>query len=119
MTSKKDQEQYWMNKEEPYGYITVKEFADAFQSFHVGRKLGEELSTPFDKSKSHPAALTSSKYGIDNKELLRACADREFLLMKRNSFANIFRMIQVGSRLYTTVVIKRSRASKYFFLNFI
>ncbi|XP_058112145.1 pleiotropic drug resistance protein TUR2-like [Magnolia sinica] len=95
VTSRKDQQQYWARGDEPYRYIPVKEFADAFQSFHVGRKIGEELSTPFDKSKSHPAALTTSEYGISKKELLKACVSRELLLMKRNSFVYIFKMMQL------------------------
>ena len=96
MTSRKDQEQYWANKDEPYTFVTVKEFVDAFQSFHIGRKLGDELATPFDKSKGHPAALNNNKYGVNKKELLKACISREFLLMKRNSFAYIFKTQQVS-----------------------
>ncbi|KAL6344901.1 hypothetical protein AAG906_006658 [Vitis piasezkii] len=76
-------------KDEPYSYVTVKEFAEAFQSFHIGQKLGDELAVPFDKTKGHPAALTTKKYGISKRELLRACTSREFLLMKRNSFHDI------------------------------
>ncbi|PQP92780.1 hypothetical protein Pyn_12307 [Prunus yedoensis var. nudiflora] len=95
VTSKKDQEQYWAQKEEPYNFISSKEFAEAFQSFHIGRKLGDELATPFDKSKSHPAALTTMKYGVSKKELLKACISREYLLMKRNSFVYIFKMTQL------------------------
>ncbi|XP_073025690.1 LOW QUALITY PROTEIN: pleiotropic drug resistance protein 1-like [Primulina eburnea] len=95
VTSKKDQEQYWIHKNEPYIYVSDKEFSEAFQSFHVGRKLGDELAVPFDKEKSHPAALTTAKYGVSKKEVLRACVSREFLLMKRNSFVYIFKMTQL------------------------
>ncbi|KAG9459399.1 hypothetical protein H6P81_003907 [Aristolochia fimbriata] len=95
VTSRKDQEQYWSRKEEPYRFIPVKEFADAFLSFHTGRQIGEELFTPFDKTKSHPAALTTSKYGVSKTELLKACVAREYLLMKRNSFVYIFKMCQL------------------------
>ncbi|XP_068647580.1 pleiotropic drug resistance protein TUR2-like [Aristolochia californica] len=95
VTSRKDQQQYWARKDEPYNYISVKEFADAFQSFHVGRRIGDELGTPFDKSKSHPAALTTSKYGISKTGLLKACVSREWLLMKRNSFVYIFKLMQL------------------------
>ncbi|KAJ8640206.1 hypothetical protein MRB53_016900 [Persea americana] len=41
VTSSKDQQQYWTNKDEPYRFISVKEFADEFQSFHVGSKIGD------------------------------------------------------------------------------
>ncbi|KAL1544680.1 transcription factor [Salvia divinorum] len=95
VTSKKDQKQYWGNKNEPYRYVTVSEFAEAFQSYIVGRRVGDELSVPFDKTKSHPAALTTDKFGIGKKELLKACADREYLLMKRNSFVFYFKIFQL------------------------
>ncbi|XP_050286364.1 pleiotropic drug resistance protein 1-like [Quercus robur] len=94
-TSRKDQEQYWAHKDEPYSFVTVQEFAEAFQSFHVGRSIGDELSVPYDKSKSHPAALTTNKYGVNKKELLKANFSREYLLMKRNSFVYIFKLTQL------------------------
>ncbi|KAG4400326.1 hypothetical protein GLYMA_07G033500v4 [Glycine max] len=95
VTSRKDQEQYWIHRDESYRFVTVTEFAEAFQSFHVGRRIGEELATPFDKSKSHPAALTTKKYGVNKKELLKANFSREYLLMKRNSFVYIFKLFQL------------------------
>ncbi|CAN4076592.1 unnamed protein product [Withania somnifera] len=95
VTSRKDQEQYWARRDETYKFITVREFSEAFQSFHVGRRLGDELAVPFDKSKTHPAALTTKKYGVSKRELLKACTAREYLLMKRNSFVYIFKMIQL------------------------
>ncbi|KAM3747770.1 hypothetical protein ACB098_05G059600 [Castanea mollissima] len=95
VTSYKDQEQYWVQKDKPYNFVTVKEFAEAFQSFHVGWKLRDELAARFDKAKSHPASLTTKKYGVKKEELLKACLSREFLLMKRNSFVYIFKFIQL------------------------
>ncbi|KAL7166190.1 hypothetical protein ACSBR2_036968 [Camellia fascicularis] len=94
VTSKKDQEQYWAKRDEPYNFVTVNEFAEAFLSFHVGRKLGDELAIPFEKAKSHLAALTTKKYGVSKKELLKALISREYLLMKRNSFVYIFKFTQ-------------------------
>ena len=96
MTSRKDQEQYWAREDERYRFVTVKEFADAYQSFQAGLNLRDELETPFDKSKNHRAALTTKKYGVKKKELLKACFSRELLLMKRNSFVYIFKLTQVG-----------------------
>lgn len=98
MTSRKDQEKYWAYKDEPYHFITSKEFAEAFQSFRIGQKLGDELATPFDKSKGHPTALTQTRYGVGKKELFKACVSREFLLMKRNSFFYIFKLTQVCTK---------------------
>ncbi|XP_009596530.1 pleiotropic drug resistance protein 1-like [Nicotiana tabacum] len=95
VTSKKDQQQYWSKRNERYRFITSKEFAEAYESFHVGRKLGDELATPFDKTKCHPAALTNDKYGIGKKELLKVCTERELLLMKRNSFVYMFKFSQL------------------------
>ena len=107
----------------PYAYITVKEFADAFQSFHIGQKLGDELAIPFDKAKGHPAALTTKKYGVGKKELLKACISRELLLMKRNSFFYMFKMVQVSSRIriiytYYCTYMCIARFNKLFFLFF-
>ncbi|KAL5574591.1 hypothetical protein UlMin_016290 [Ulmus minor] len=95
VTSRKDQMQYWARKDDPYSFVTVKEFAEGFLSFHVGQRLRDELATPFDKSKSHPAALSTKTYGVNKKELLKACFSREFLLMKRNSFPYIFKFVQL------------------------
>ncbi|GAU19345.1 hypothetical protein TSUD_336320 [Trifolium subterraneum] len=96
VTSRKDQEQYWEHKEQPYRFVTAEEFSEAFQSFHVGIRLGDELGTEFDKSQSHPSALTTKKYGVGKWELYKACLSREFLLMKRNSFVYIFKLCQLS-----------------------
>ncbi|KAJ6331383.1 hypothetical protein OIU76_009872 [Salix suchowensis] len=95
VTSKKDQEQYWFRKNQPYRYISVAEFVRGFNSFHVGQQLASDLRTPYDKSRVHPAALVTEKYGISNWELFRACFSREWLLMKRNSFLYIFKTTQI------------------------
>ncbi|KAL2487195.1 ABC transporter G family member 39 [Abeliophyllum distichum] len=95
VTSKKDQGQYWFRKDQPYRYISVHEFAEAFSSFHIGQQLFAELSVPYDKLKAHPTALVKDKYGISNWELFRACISREWLLMKRNSFVYIFKTSQI------------------------
>ncbi|KAL3650914.1 transcription factor [Castilleja foliolosa] len=95
VTSKKDQAQYWARRDEPYRYVSVSEFARAFQSFTIGKKIGGELAIPFDKTKSHPAALTTEQFGLGKKELLKACAEREILLMKRNAFVFYFKIFQL------------------------
>ncbi|KAK8509076.1 hypothetical protein V6N12_018165 [Hibiscus sabdariffa] len=68
--------------------------ADLQESFHIGQKIGDDLAVPFEKSKSHPAALTKEKYGVSKKELLKACVSREYLLMKRNLFVYVFKIFQ-------------------------
>ncbi|KAM6595315.1 hypothetical protein CsatA_005839 [Cannabis sativa] len=95
VTSKKDQEQYWFRKNLPYQYISVIEFASAFNTFHVGLRLSEDLRIPYDKNSTHPAALVKEKYGISNKELFKAGFSREWMLMKRNSFIYIFKTTQI------------------------
>ncbi|KAM3236224.1 pleiotropic drug resistance protein 1-like [Capsicum annuum] len=105
VTSKKDQQQYWAKKNEPYRFVASKEFAEAYQSFHVGKKLADELATPYDKSKSHPAALCTKKYGIGTKQMLKVCAEREFLLMKRNAFVYIFKMFQLAVMALITMTV--------------
>ncbi|KAL4318499.1 hypothetical protein GQ457_18G004060 [Hibiscus cannabinus] len=95
VTSRKDQEQYWVRIDKPYSFITANQFAEAFQAFHIGQKLRDDLAIPFDKSRSHPAALSKHKYGVSKKELLKACFTRELLLMKRNFFTHAFKMFQL------------------------
>lgn len=95
MTSRKDQEQYWVYRDKPFGFVTPKEFSEAMNLFHIGQKLGDELAIPFNKSEGHPLDLTTKKYGASNKELLKACMDRQIILMKRNKFVYIFKLVQV------------------------
>ncbi|KAM0847899.1 hypothetical protein ACQ4PT_054734 [Festuca glaucescens] len=95
VTSKKDQQQYWYREQEQYRPVSVPEFAERFKSFHVGQKMLKEMQIPFDKSKTHPAALTTKKYGLSSKESLKAVMSREVLLMKRNSFIYIFKVSQL------------------------
>ncbi|KAK4353409.1 hypothetical protein RND71_028927 [Anisodus tanguticus] len=95
VTSLKDQEQYWFRKNQPYRFITVAEFVEHFSSFRVGRGLFDELRVSYDKSRAHPAALVTEKYGISNMELFKACLSREWLLMKRNSFLHIFKTLLI------------------------
>ncbi|PQM39558.1 pleiotropic drug resistance protein 1 [Prunus yedoensis var. nudiflora] len=105
VTSRKDQKQYWTNRDEPYRFITVKHFSEAFQSFSVGKRITEELAAPFDKTKSDPAALTTKKYGIRKVELLKACFSRELLLMKRNSFVYVFKLTQLAIMALITMTV--------------
>ncbi|KAL3687132.1 hypothetical protein R1sor_013441 [Riccia sorocarpa] len=97
VTSRRDQEQYWADKHRPYEFVPVTEFAEIFQTkFHVGVDMEKELETPFDKSKSHKAALVTDKYSVTRKELLKINFEKEWLLMKRNAFVSIFRLVQLS-----------------------
>ncbi|KAJ4718044.1 Pleiotropic drug resistance ABC transporter [Melia azedarach] len=95
VTSRKDQEQYWADRSKPYRYIPVTEFANKFKRFHVGMHLENELSVPYDKSRAHRAALVFNKYSVRKMELLKACWDKEWLLIKRNSFVYVFKTVQL------------------------
>ncbi|KAM0019487.1 putative ABC transporter, AAA+ ATPase domain, ABC-2 type transporter, ABC-transporter [Helianthus debilis subsp. tardiflorus] len=95
VTSRKDQEQYWFRKEEPYRFISVPEFTQLFARSQLGQNLYNNLASPYDVTKVHPAALVDQKYGISNLELLRANLAREWLLMKRNAFLYIFKTCQI------------------------
>ncbi|XP_022979248.1 ABC transporter G family member 35-like [Cucurbita maxima] len=95
VTSRKDQEQYWGDRRKPYRYISVSEFATRFKRFHVGLRLDNELSIPYDKSRGHKAALVFSQNVVPKMELLKACFDKEWLLIKRNSFVYVFKTVQI------------------------
>ncbi|KAK4489205.1 hypothetical protein RD792_005000 [Penstemon davidsonii] len=95
VTSRKDQEQYWVNKSKPYRYIPVSEFVERFKCFHVGLRLENELSEPYDKTQNHKAALVFEKYSIRKRELLKANFDKEWLLIKKNSFIYVFKLVQI------------------------
>ncbi|KAG6418325.1 hypothetical protein SASPL_120528 [Salvia splendens] len=53
------------------------EFARRFKRFHAGLRLENELSVPYDKSRSHSAALVFKKYSVPMMELLKANFDKD------------------------------------------
>ncbi|KAJ0035986.1 hypothetical protein Pint_24206 [Pistacia integerrima] len=93
--SRKDQAQYWHHKEQPYSYVSIEQFVKKFKESHMGLKLDEELAKPFIKSQRHKNALSFEKFSLTKWELFKACTNREFLLMKRNSFTYIFKSTQL------------------------
>lgn len=95
VTSKKDQEQYWADRTRPYRFISVPEFVEMFKRFHVGMRLENELSVSYDRSRAHRAALVFEKYSVSKMELIKACWDKEWLLIKRNSFVYVFKTVQI------------------------
>ena len=95
VTSKNDQQQYWCRRDEPYGYVSVPQFAEAFHSFHIGEKVAAEFKVPYDKNQTHRAALVKDKYGLSSWELLKACFSREWLLMKRDTFVYAYRIVHI------------------------
>ncbi|MFS8007344.1 putative ABC-2 type transporter, plant PDR ABC transporter associated [Helianthus anomalus] len=95
VTSRKDQQQYGFKPEQPYTYVPIPEFVQAFKSFRIGQKLESDIATPYDKSKTRPDALVKDKYAISNLELLKACFKKEWLLTKHNSMLYIFKTFQL------------------------
>ncbi|KAF5742936.1 ABC transporter G family member 32 isoform X1 [Tripterygium wilfordii] len=95
VTSKKDQEQYWSVPYPPYKYIPPEKIAEAFRLYQTGKSLSEELDTPFDRRYNHPAALSTSRYGVKKNALLKTSYNWQKLLMKRNSFIYVFKFIQL------------------------
>lgn len=93
--SKKDQAQYWYHTDITYSYVSADQFSKQFKESHTGKKLKEELSETYDKSKTHPKALSFDHYPLTNLELFKTCIAREYLLMKRDAFVYVFKTIQV------------------------
>ncbi|XP_020575297.1 ABC transporter G family member 42-like [Phalaenopsis equestris] len=105
VTSRKDQQQYWANTIKPYEFVSTAEFIKLFNRFHVGRDLQSRLSIPFDKRKSHRAALVFTKRSTPLKFLLKASFAKEWLLVKRNSFIYLFRAIQLATFAFATSTV--------------
>ncbi len=99
VTSRKDQEQYWAHRHRPYHFVPVREFAEAYQQFFIGAEMKQELAVPYPKEQSHKAALSTEKYSVTNKDLLKANFGKQWLLMKRNAIVYIFMVLQVMTNL--------------------
>ncbi|KAL1551581.1 transcription factor [Salvia divinorum] len=95
VTSKKDQEQYWADATTLYRYVSVSDFAERFKHFLVGVQLHQELSVPFDRSRSPKSALVYDKSLVPRRVLLEANFAKEWLLIKRNSFVYVTKTVQI------------------------
>ncbi|KAI3510433.1 hypothetical protein L1887_17421 [Cichorium endivia] len=94
--SKKDQEQYWANKSEPYTYVSVSQFAEHFKQFHVGQTLQKSLLVPYEKSRSQKGALVFKKYLVPKMDLFKASFDKETLLIRRTAVVYIAKTLQIS-----------------------
>lgn len=94
VTSVKDQEQYW-SPDEHYEYVSVEKFVEAFQSNFLGSSLSRQLAIPFDTHRNHPAALSTSTYGVKRMELLKISFSWQMLLLKREAFVYVFKFFQL------------------------
>ncbi|GFY97082.1 pleiotropic drug resistance 7 [Actinidia rufa] len=95
VTSRKDQEQYWADRSRPYNYVIRDRVRQTVPALSRGPELENELSVPYAKARSHKAALVYKKYCVPKKELLKASFDKEWLLIKRNSFVYVFKTVQI------------------------
>ncbi|CAO2170179.1 unnamed protein product [Urochloa humidicola] len=96
VTSRKDQKQYWSRDGEPYQYITVEQFSDAFQAFHAGQINKKILEVPFDQNLTSIASLSTSKHGLKKKrELFKAVFAREVLFMSRSPSGYIVNLAHI------------------------
>jgi ABC-type multidrug transport system permease subunit len=70
--------------------------------------MKEELAVPFPKELNHRAALSTEKYSVSKRELVKANYDKQWLLMKRNAIVYIFMIIQlaVGAFISMTVFFR-------------
>ncbi|GFP80384.1 pleiotropic drug resistance protein 3 [Phtheirospermum japonicum] len=93
--SRKDQEQYWHEPQQPYSYVSIDMFSKQYKESLHGKKLRDELCVSFDKSKSHKNAISFNVHSLSKWTLFKACMSREFLLMKRNSFLYVFKFFQL------------------------
>ncbi|XP_028548794.1 pleiotropic drug resistance protein 3-like [Dendrobium catenatum] len=92
--SEKDQAQYWSNTSIPYRYVTADQFSEKFKFSRTGEKLEEllELST---KSQDTENDIAFAAIYLNKWELFKTCMAREFLLMKRDKFVYIAKIIQI------------------------
>ena len=75
-------QQYWVSSQ-PYRHIAVKDIAEAFKAWKVGKANAQHLATPFPKEKSHPAALVTTPYALSMMPELKALMRREVTLVQR------------------------------------
>ncbi|KAI8531778.1 hypothetical protein RHMOL_Rhmol11G0162100 [Rhododendron molle] len=111
--SRKDQAQYWHQAEQPYSCISVDMFSKKFKESTYGKKLDNELSLPFMKSR-HKSAISFSPYSLSKWELFKACMSREYLLMRRNYFLYVFKSTQllVTASITATIFLRRGTRSE-------
>uniref|UniRef100_A0A0A0LBH1 ABC transporter domain-containing protein n=1 Tax=Cucumis sativus TaxID=3659 RepID=A0A0A0LBH1_CUCSA len=123
--SRKDQPQFWYpnnnNEQIPYSYVSVDELCRKFKSYNLERKLlvdEEEMvsiklpnnNNNTGKNSKSCQELNEEVSSISKWEVFKACASRELLLMKRNSFIYVFKTCQlfiIG--LMTMTVFLRTR----------
>ena len=112
--SRKDQPQFWYRNQTPYTYVSIDTLSRKFKCWNNNnnneRKVEGENLKPFDNdredqyySKNDDGILLNNtgqkinNYSVSKWEVFKACASREFLLMRRNSFVYVFKISQVSA----------------------
>ncbi|KAK6235982.1 hypothetical protein SCA6_011319 [Theobroma cacao] len=103
--SRKDQAQYWYNTELPYSFISVDMFSRKFRASPLGEMIDKDLLGPYDKSQCNKNALSFNEHSVSKWEIFKACMSRELLLMSRNSFFYIFKVIQLVIIAFVTMTM--------------
>ncbi|KAK6248174.1 hypothetical protein QUC31_019739 [Theobroma cacao] len=103
--SRKDQAQYWYNTELPYSFISVDMFSGKFRASPLGEMIDKDLLGPYDKSQCNKNALSFNEHSVSKWEIFKACMSRELLLMSRNSFFYIFKVIQLVIIAFVTMTM--------------
>ncbi|KAJ9557262.1 hypothetical protein OSB04_011876 [Centaurea solstitialis] len=110
VVSRKDQAKYWCQTEQTYNYVSVQTLSMRFKESYLGKEVNEVISKPFTRLPSHENAISFHVYSLSKWALFRACMSREILLMKRNSFIYIFKLVQLFIiALITMTVFFRTR----------
>lgn len=94
--SEKDQAQYWSNTDIPYSYVSAEQLSEKFKCSSIRKKLDEELLELSKKSQETENDMNFSANSMKKWELFKTCLAREFLLMKRDRFVYISKIIQVN-----------------------
>ncbi|CAI9108681.1 OLC1v1008347C1 [Oldenlandia corymbosa var. corymbosa] len=103
--SRKDQAQYWHSDEATRHYFSIDMLSERFKQSSYGKRLSGQLSTEILKSKSHKDAITFTAYSLPKWDLFKTCLSKEFLLMKRNSFIYVFKLVQMTINAIITMTL--------------
>lgn len=113
VTLPSDQEKYWSDESRPWRYITPRTMQKEFAETPLARSIVDSLSQPFPSTPENVAALSYTPYGAPLTTLLRAVADRTWILQRRTKIFSIIRTTQVGlmAILLASVFWRQSRAT--------
>lgn len=99
LVSKKDQPALRADRSkfEPQAdFVPAAAFAAAFKRSSVYSDTRAILDKPFNKARSHPAALLKSQYGVPGWDHLKALTWREKILLTRNKSGQVYRYVQMA-----------------------